>query len=209
MFYTYTLLEEKYVQLNVGRLKLADSKIIDKITNGKDRKVIDLLYKEIFPNVKSYIIQQNGKLEEAEDCFQEAILKFYKQVLSGEFNPKYKIHGYIYTISIRLWQNIATRNQKKIMVENFEDIAYEFAIQPEREVSDDKTSMILSILNQLGQKCKDLLYHTIYSDMINEDLMHRLEYTSISAVKMQHKRCKSKLITYLEENPTLLKNLQS
>lgn len=189
---------------------LSDSEIIQNIKNGNDRKVIDSLYKEVFPNVRGYIRSKKGVVQEAEDCFQEAITKFYRQVLNDQFDHKYKIHGYIYSISIRLWINVVKRDNRKVYLE---DIEQELADVDERIEKNDavieNSPIIQTLLDRIGEKCKQLLYYTIFSDLVNEDIMHRFNYSSIAAVKMQHKRCKQKLLELLKNEPDLVVGLKS
>ena len=183
---------------------MTDSEILQELIDGNDQKVIDSLYFDVFPNVKKYIVNNNGSTHEAEDCFQEAITKFYRQVLKNEFNAKYKVHGYIYSISIRLWLNTIKRDKRKVSLNEIEEDYLNISISDERnEIVEDKNELITTILNQLGERCKELLYHSIYSDLINEDLMLRFGYASVAAVKMQHKRCKQKMIELFKKSPEL------
>lgn len=189
---------------------IVDSDIIDDIISGNDAKVVNSLYKDIYPNVERYLKKNNGSKEEAEDCFQEALMKFYKQVLSGEFNPKYKVHGYIYSVSIRLWLNNVKRERSKVSLDELDDKLLKVDLSDDpTSFGNDKNDLIMGILSKLGEKCKNILYHAIYSDLINEDIMVRFGYTSIAAVKMQHKRCKQKMIKLLKTYPELEYSLRS
>lgn len=189
---------------------MIDTDIINAVLSGKDKNVIDSLYKDVFPNVKRYIKKNSGNKEEAEDCFQEAMMKFYRQVLKGEFNTKYKVHGYIYSLSIRLWLNNIKKDKPKVSLEHVDVNLLQLEVTPDNtELFEGDNDVVLEILLKLGEKCKNLLYHAVYSDLINEDLMHRYGYNSIAAVKMQHKRCKQKMIQLLESFPELETALRS
>ena len=84
--------------------------------------------------------------------------------------------------------------------ENYRNISL---TEDKNDLIEDKHELIKHLLDQLGSRCKDLLYHAAYSDLINEDLMLRFGYASIAAVKMQHKRCKQKMIELLKKSPEL------
>lgn len=50
-----------------------------------ERRVMSSLYIEVFPKVKSYIIQNNGDEDQAKDIFQEAFLVAWQKVKNGDF----------------------------------------------------------------------------------------------------------------------------
>ena len=61
------------------------------IKSGKDKDVVDLLYKKVYPIVKKHIVSRNGTKDDAFDVFQDALVDFYNQVMKGQFNEQYKV----------------------------------------------------------------------------------------------------------------------
>ncbi len=94
-------------------MKISEDQIPELIRNGKDKEVIPHLYKKVFPLVENYIRKNSGRKEDASDVFQDCLLLFYKQVIKNTFDPKYKVYGYLYRISINLWINKIKKEQKK------------------------------------------------------------------------------------------------
>ena len=68
-----------------------------------DARSIELLYKENFGMIQSFIIQNNGTYDDARDIFQEAMIALYEKAQSESFVLTCKINTYVYSICRRLW----------------------------------------------------------------------------------------------------------
>ncbi|GAL84384.1 DNA-directed RNA polymerase specialized sigma subunit [Sporocytophaga myxococcoides] len=190
-------------------MKISEEQIPDLIRNGKDKEVIPHLYKKVFPLVENYIRKNSGRKEDASDVFQDCLLLFYKQVIKNTFDPKYKVYGYLYRISINLWINKIKKEQRIQYLETVGDEAFEEEPSPwDRPQERTDENVIKSLFSGIGEKCVELLTNTVYYNLLMEDIMIRMGFSSIDAVKMQQKRCKQKLIKEIENNPALADKLK-
>ncbi len=180
------------------------------IKTGQDDKAIDLLYKNVLPEVKTYVKKNSGSLDDAMDVFQEGIILLYRKVLKSEAADKTEnIQGYLYQICINEWIRRAKKNQRFDLIED--DKKFDQAIYTELDTASvwlNKEDVIDAAFRGLSQKCIELLTLSIFSEMSQEDIMHRMDLGSIGAVKMQYKRCKSKLIENIDDNPKIIKMLK-
>jgi RNA polymerase sigma factor (sigma-70 family) len=189
--------------------KIDDSKILELIRGGKDKEVIPLLYKKVLPQVKSYVTKNNGNVDDAFDIFHDALMLFYEQVIDGVFDPKYNVYGYLYKISVYRWINKAKRDRNLVLKDEMpEALAEEVVYGNEQKPSMEHGNLLEKMFSTLGDKCVELLNYTIYSDMLMEDVAIRMGYPSVEAVRMQHMRCKQKLVKELKDNPALLEKLK-
>lgn len=189
-------------------MKIEEDKIPELIRQGKDREVVPLLYKKVFPLVEKTILKNSGKKEDASDVFQDALMTFYKQIMKGTFDPKYKVFGYLYRLSLNFWINKVKKESRIQLKEDIMEEAGEMnGITAEPALTVEQ-NVIDSLFSMIGDKCKELLTYSIINNMLLEDIMIRMEFTSVSAVKMQHQRCKQKLISELEKNPSLKAKLK-
>ena len=78
--------------------------IIEGITTG-DKKTLTAFYTHNFPAVKAYVQLNKGKLEDAEDVFQEALVLIYQKLNEGELQLRTSIHAYCYGICKNIWRN--------------------------------------------------------------------------------------------------------
>lgn len=182
--------------------------IVSYIKQGNDKLVIPLLYKKVLPQLKSFISVNKGNVEDAYDIFHDALLIFYDQVITDKFNKKYTVYGYLYRLSVFRWINKIKRDKLITLKDELPDFASE-DFQTEEKQSDLKDENLLSTLfSKIGEKCVELLNYTIYSNMLMEDIMHRMNFSSPESVRMQQMRCKQKLMKEIELNPSLLKRLR-
>lgn len=190
------------------KVGIKEEQIPELIRLGEDRKVVPLLYKNVLPQVEKYVRRNSGNKEDAFDVFQDALLIFYKQIVKNSFDPKYKVFGYLYRISINLWINKVKKDKKIQLVEEI--------MEPEPEPMEIKESLLTlknenilqSLFSGIGEKCIELLTYSIYYNLLMEDIMIRMNFPSVSAVKMQQQRCKQKLMGEIEKNPSLLERLK-
>ncbi len=189
-------------------MKIEEKEIPALIRQGKDKEVIHFLYKNVLPNVKKYIKNNSGSGDDALDIFQDALLAFYQSVMDGSFNMQYKAYGYVYRLCVYRWINKVQRNKLRYVEE-----------LPEMEVETPKSwfsesenkeeaSVLTELFSDIGDKCLELLNYMIYKGMLVEDIMIRMNFPSEAAVRMQHQRCKEKVMKEVEKNPTLLIKLR-
>jgi len=190
-------------------VKIEEGHIPRLMKEGKDKEVVPLLYKKVFPIVKKYIVSRNGSKEDAFDVFQDALVDFYKQVMQGQFNEQYKVYGFLFRFSINKWINKIKRDKKVEFKEDIADFDTAETTRHEEYVLLGKDENLLNTLfAPIGEKCIELLTCTIYLNMLLEDIMLRMSFPSVASVKMQHQRCKQKLMLEIEKNPKLLDRLR-
>ena len=182
--------------------------IVSYIKEGKDNLVIPLLYKKALPELKSYISLNKGNKEDTYDIFHDALMIFYDQVITNKFNEKYSVYGYLYRLCVFRWINKIKRDKLITLKDNMPDfVAYELKEDDTNNEFKDET-LLNSLFSKIGEKCIELLNYTIYSKMLMEDIMLRMNFSSPESVRMQQMRCKQKLMKEIEQNPSLLKRLK-
>jgi len=190
-------------------VKIKEEEIPTLIREGKDREVIALLYKKVFPLVKKSILKNKGRAEDASDVFQDALMLFYRQVVKREFNEQYKVYGYLFRVSINRWINKIKKDKIIALRGDFIEQESEVAVSPyEFLYTENNENLLKELFGNIGEKCIELLTYTIYFNLLFEDIVLRMGFSSVDAVKMQQHRCKQKLIKEVERNPGLLKRLR-
>ncbi len=191
-------------------MSIKEENIISLIKSGKDREVVPVLYKKVYPLVERYIVRNSGNKDDASDIFQDALLLFYKQIIHNSFNEKYKVYGYLYKISLYKWMNRAKKSSKIKYVEEIEALNYSVEeVIADDIISNPDENIVRKLFSPIGEKCIELLTFTTYSSLLLEDIMIRMGFNSVAAVKMQLKRCKEKLLKEIDENPAIINQLRS
>lgn len=186
-----------------------DLDIINAIKSGQDQKALQVLYKSLLPKIKKIVGLYTEAEEEAKDLFHDALLIFYKQVLSNKYDEKFDIDGYIYSIAKNLWINKIKRNQKVEIVDPYLMPENEiFEASDEKIIANERSEVITQLFAMLDEKCAALLTYTIYQDLTYEDIVDRMGFSSENAARTAHFRCKKYLMELVKNNPRLKEMLQ-
>jgi RNA polymerase sigma factor (sigma-70 family) len=93
---------------------ISDNTLFDKL-KAEDNSSFELLYKFYFPSVSSYIKQNLGSNQDAEDIFQEAIIVLLQKVRQADFVLTSSLKTYLYAIAKNLWLKRLRDNKMKIV----------------------------------------------------------------------------------------------
>ncbi|WP_028982384.1 RNA polymerase sigma factor [Sporocytophaga myxococcoides] len=168
---------------------MSDELIIELIKTNKEDKAFRVLYKH-FPMIRKMIISKGGKMEDAEDVFQEALIILYKKVRYTEFNLTSKLSTYLYSICRFLWKDILIKNGRQ----DFSDMIDTNEDNQETgwaEMKEQESALSISekIINELGNRCKELLILFYMEAMKLKDIASRMGYSSENTAKNQKYKC--------------------
>ncbi len=180
-----------------------DKEIIEAIRNGKTERVLNFLYDTTQYKIRNWILQNNGSEDEAQDIFQDAVLSFYNYVLENKFDETKSVEGFIFAIARNGWINRAKQKNKMVtgvkemekldrMPDNVDLIS--------QTMDKDKVNQIEALLNQLGERCKELLTYSIFYDMRMDEIAKTMGFSSANVAKTKNYKCKQRLIAIVKEN---------
>lgn len=167
-----------------------------------DKSVIEQIYKNEFPVIRSMIINNNGTEEDAADIFQEAMIVLYEKSIEEAFQLSCLIRTYLYSVSRNLW--LKRLNKSSILVDipsgMEEKLITEDDIHKHEEKERDFEKMRMA-MSKIGEPCKSLL--TAY--YINRKPMHVIAndfgYTNADNAKTQKYKCLVRLKKIFFGNP--------
>ena len=175
------------------------NRLLEGIRAG-DTATIRLLYREVLPGIKKYVVRNSGNESDAEDIFQDALMVVYEKATSGDLKLTSALSTYLFAVSKHLWYNVLRRRGK---VEHGAD--YE-GLMPEadNDVLTDIGKMEVNNLYQkhflrLDEKCRKLL-NLYFSSETTETIMQLTGYTH-AYVRKKKFECKQKLMNSIEKDP--------
>lgn len=155
-----------------------------------DTKVIEILYKQHFGLIQSFIIQNNGSCDDARDVFQDAMIVLYEKAKDEGFLLTAQIKTYIYSICRRLWLKKLQKKQKFQggITDLLEDIPVEEGIELKEKLDKDFEIMDIA-MKSLGEPCKSLLesYYILKKHML--EIAEDFGYTNADNAKNQKYKC--------------------
>ena len=181
-----------------------DKEIIDAITigEGNEDRVLSFLYKEILPVIRKYIVNNQGSIDEANDIFQDAVVRFYHSVKQGNFKGNCSIKTFLFGISKNLWINYLQKKGKS--TREFEWTNLEDKIDLEGElISNEKSKAVNDLLSVLGDRCEQLLKFSVYDNLSMKEIAIKMGFANENVAKTNNYRCKQKLMLLITENNQL------
>lgn len=181
---------------------MEDRQILELVRSNKHSSVFKALY-NYFPVVKKMILSNGGRVEDAEDIYQEALVVFYKKAQTNDFQLSASINTYLYSISRYMWKDVQ-RKRKKL----------EFTDMKESHIPDEDFLKDLEahqqydiaehVIASLGERCKELLVLFYFQSLKLKDIAKKMGYNSENTAKNQKYKClesaKNKLKELQEQN---------
>lgn len=164
---------------------ISDNTLLDKLKT-EESSSFELLYKFYFPSVASYIKQNLGNNEDAEDIFQEAIIVLLQKVRQSDFVLTSSLKTYLYAISRNLWLKRLRDNKIKFVEINDLDIETEpFEIEQEKS-NDEKVN---SWLTRITENCQRILKAIFYYQEPMSSLMQKMGWKNKHTAANQQYKC--------------------
>lgn len=159
-----------------------------------DSRSIEIIYKNNFNMIQSYIINNNGSYDDAMDIFQEAMIALYEKAQSESFVLTCKINTYVYSICRRLWlKRLQQLGKYSNQIDNLEDtVSVEEDLETHLKRNAEFTIMDRA-LNSLGEPCKSLLEGFYIKDLDMQTLAKEFGYTNADNAKNQKYKCLMRL----------------
>lgn len=179
---------------------MSDDELFDELRNGKHH-LLDELYRRHRPAFLSYAQRQLSCTEEdAVDCFQDAVIAFYKNLVSGRLTElTCSIRTYLFSIGKRL---VYRRNQQRRREAPTDHEDASAGPEPADEVDlsllnrfedDHRRATLTAALGRLDERCRRILTLTYYHRYSSESIQHDLGFSSPGAVRIKRMRCLDKL----------------
>ena len=129
----------------------------------EDSASFQVLYKFYFPSVASYVKQNMGNTEDAEDIFQEAILVLLQKVRQPDFVLTSALKTYLYAIAKHLWLKRLRKNKLILVGEAGQDLieseTFSVEINPEKTKEDKVTNWLTKITANCQRILKAIFYY--------------------------------------------------
>ena len=159
-----------------------------------DAKSVEIIYKNNFNMVQSFILNNNGTYDDARDIFQEAMIVLYENVKSETFVLTCQIKTYLYSICRRLWLKRLQQMQKYLP--NANGVEETVVVDEDLEVHDQLNSdflMMEKALASIGEPCKSLLEAYYFEKKSMPQIADFFGYTNADNAKTQKYKCLMRL----------------
>ncbi|MEM6632338.1 MAG: sigma-70 family RNA polymerase sigma factor [Bacteroidota bacterium] len=166
------------------------SEILQGIRNG-DQQMIRKIYQANRDKFQVWALKNYAVApEEIPDIFQEVVLAFYRNVVSGKIDQlESSISTYLFAVGKNLLLKKLDQQKKKLKLE----ATYVEKEEVERENSNKESSnlkeAVKAALGSLKAPCNKIISLYYYKEYSIEAIQHQLGYKSEATVRNQKKRC--------------------
>jgi len=159
-----------------------------------DRSIIEAIYRDNYPMVQAFILNNNGNSDEARDIFQEAMIVIFEKAVSGSFELNCQLKTYLYSVCRRLWLKRLHQLQRySSLIENVEET---IAVEEDLEIHEKHNADFLimeNAMSKMGEPCKSLLEAYYLQKKNMTEIAGNFGYTNADNAKNQKYKCLMRL----------------
>ena len=190
----------------------SDEELIELIRSGKAiDNPVKHLYEKYFYVLSTYIEQNQGSMEDAEDIFQEVVLTFIDLIKKNKFRGESSVKTFLFAVNRNIWLNeLKKRGRQLKRNEKFT------TGQPDTEPGIEKIissrearRQIFDIIESLGEVCKKILLAFYYENLSIADILTRLDYQNEQVVRNKKAKCMKSLEEKFDADPALAQQFKS
>jgi len=184
---------------------LINQRIIEQIKKNNYDKALDTLYKTAYPNIRNYIIRNNGDIEYVKDIFQESIIVLIETIRNNKYEEDKDVNGFLYTVAKNKWVNFIRKQNSHSKYLDYSKTNVYKNDETVHEILLDKEirHAMRDVLQKLSEQCQKILELHIFQGISMDEIAIELGYNSRDVVKTTHYKCKQKLKEFIIESKTL------
>jgi len=186
--------------LCIMKLPFSDKQIIEGI-KARDSLVLRFLYSEYWVKVINYVTHNSGSVNEAEDVFQETILKAYTEIKKQDFVLSGSFNGYFMSICKNNWIYAVKMKNKRIFIDFFTEEYEETNLLHEYNI-DQLHKLMWSKYDQLKVDCQEVLDMYYLQEKGMNEIAYRMEFRNNQIAMNKKSRCLKYLRELLMNHPS-------
>ena len=155
-----------------------------------DKESIETIYRMNYTMIQTFVLNNNGSVDDARDIFQEAMVVLYEKSKATTFSLTCQIKTYVYSICRRLWlKRLQALSKFSVQVENLEEtVPVEEEIEEHEKVNNDFILMEHA-MGKIGEPCKSLLDAYYLQKKNMQEIAIEFGYTNADNAKTQKYKC--------------------
>jgi len=164
-----------------------------------DSATIEAIYNRNLKKVISFVLKNNGNIDDAKDIFQKALLQLAVRYKKEKFEIHFAFDAYLFTVCKNLWRR--ELNKKKSMVTKSDlieplDEAKNIALAA---LEQQRWELFQEALNRLSNNCQEVL-KLFFNKISYQQIVQTFNYNSETVARQRVFKCKQKLIGFVKES---------
>ncbi len=147
------------------------------------------------------IMQNSGKYEDAEDCFQNGLIYLDAKLIEGKYQGG-AMKGYFYQICFNLWRN-ELKKSKNLSIEDYSKNDPQTTSDPLKELENKENADLLNkAFQELGESCQKIitLKYFIVDQFTMDEIARQMGFKNAQIASNTLNKCRKKLWEMLRGN---------
>jgi RNA polymerase sigma factor (sigma-70 family) len=164
-----------------------NAEIVDQI-RARDRRTLTSVYKDAYPMVEKYILNNSGSKNEAQDIFQDALYVLIKKTADKNFVLTSKVSTFLFGVGKNLWLKQLSAHKidaKGLATEN----EYHDQVEEEDLSKLVKVKHMRACIAALGEPCNTIITQFYFLKTPMKRIAEMLHYTNANNAKNQKYKC--------------------
>ena len=159
-----------------------------------DKHAVETIYRENYSAIQSFVLNNNGSVDEARDIFQEAMIVLYEKARSPSFSLNCQLRTFVYSVCRRLWlKRLQQLSKYSLQVDSLEDTVPVDEEIEDHEKRNDDFVLMEHAMAKIGEPCKSLLDAYYIQKKSMQDIAGEFGYTNADNAKTQKYKCLMRL----------------
>lgn len=164
-----------------------------------DSRIILEIYKTCFPHVRNFVVQNSGKLEDAEDIFQKALMQISIRYKREEFEIKSSFQAYLYVVCKNLWRRDLNKSKHRVTNDGIVELVDEEKDQAMALLEQKRQELFTEKLQEISENCKKIL-SLFFAKIPYIKIAKEHGYSSETVVRQRVFKCKKQLINLIKKD---------
>ncbi len=177
----------------------SDEQVIEGI-KARNGTVLRFLYSEYREKTIDYVTHNSGSVNEAEDVFQDAVVKAYQEIMKNDFVLKKTFNAYFMSICRNTWIYAVKLKNKQISPENFQKELTETNLFEEYK-NEQLQKLTWNLFRQLNEDCQAVLDMYYFQKKAMIEIAYRMDYKNEQIAKNKKYRCLEYLKEQIKNHP--------
>jgi len=157
-----------------------------------DSKVILLLYESNFYKIRTFVLQNKGKVVDAEDIFQKALLQLTVRYKKEKFQINTNFEAYLFTVCKNLWRRELNKSKREVTNDHVIELKDENDDIALSVLEQQRWELFNEYLERLSENCLKIM--TLFFKRISyTEMANIFEYNSETVARQRVFKCKAKL----------------
>lgn len=168
----------------------------------EEDNALKLLYAQHWKPILAFVHSNQGNEMDARDVFQEGVIAFHRNVISGKFRQESAVGTYLFSICRFIWLKKLGSKSLTISGEDQEEIA-SYDDPEHRFLSREKSQQIGELFEQIGEPCRSILIMSYYENKSMMEIAALTGFKDEQNARNKKYKCMKALKELIVSNPEI------